>query len=1087
MTPREASNRLSAFRRDHGRETFSLACHASLPVVLNAEVVHLLRINYFLDPPHALPYTAEATLLLSSLCTEIDDGLYSISADIRDLLLKSLIEDHGGGRVRDVARLLWEYSQRGAPWAQRPGLTEAQQLTALNFIDPRRAQDWLARAKRGEGSVPVDDDRWFVVLERDLIDRAAAVAEPEVDAGYELPALKVLRDALMTVVPDSDEARELAETLDLPLAAVPERVSASRLWRSILDSAWKSNRTTKLLEAVTARRPKSAEWTAAVRDYWFRLSPALPVDGAAFSAPPPEWAVLEQHRPELEHAIRALVLIFRTLSPTEQRLHGMGVLVGDYAILTHRSMVDQAMKDGKFQYSLFAELSGDHPRLHYDKSAAPSSRRLNIVRADVDESTGLAVLRTDPAGDRSLFPRPLQVMTTAPSVLEGRKVCVAGYPGNDSHRNDPAVLSRILGNDYDVLRLQPGEIIGEDRGKGTILHNCFTAGGNGGSPLIDVETGQVLGLHFGAQYLPGPAGFKKGSAIATCRMAGHRLLVEAGVFETPSPEDGQPAAEALFVNREAEQSAFLDLLGRKRGQILLVEGPRGIGKTALLRRFARLAERQGIRAELVNVTEARWKRDEWANALKKHFESGSPSVLLLDDLDSLGVDAALSMAVPAVNRSKSPSILVLVGPSVADLESQAAWSMNVLLLGPLDQAALHDWVVRVPHLTGHATEVMSELMEMSKGVPARVASLLATLRDRTAPFPPAPPSIDVNRVRTVEIVRPAKGIVFRDDAAETHGPFVVTRGTHAVTVPDRYGIGVYPVTNSLFLEFLRDGGYQHDEFWQSVHPPMRARFTCQNGASGPASWRSAVPDAERAEHPVSGVCYHEAVAFITWLTRAVRAPEGMQWCLPSENMWELAARGPSGFFYPWGPSFTQGRCNSKEAGLDTTSPVTRFHRGGSPFGVHDMAGNVWEFVRAVDDDPRSCVLRGGSFKNTKDEIKSSLRLIRVPRDHRPPDFGFRVALQPEESRPGNRASEEAEKAMPERKRGTRKSGGLRRKVTSRKQAIAIGRPEARAAGGKVPRAKKVFSKKSSGGSKKSSSKKSSSRKSASRKSSSKKK
>ncbi|HEX3067637.1 MAG TPA: DUF6496 domain-containing protein [Thermoanaerobaculia bacterium] len=69
---------------------------------------------------------------------------------------------------------------------------------------------------------------------------------------------------------------------------------------------------------------------------------------------------------------------------------------------------------------------------------------------------------------------------------------------------------------------------------------------------------------------------------------------------------------------------------------------------------------------------------------------------------------------------------------------------------------------------------------------------------------------------------------------------------------------------------------------------------------------------------------------------------------------------------------------------------------------------------------------------------------------------------------GKKASDKVEKAMKERKKGTLKSGSSGKKVTSKKQAIAIGLSEARRAGGKVP-AKKSSSKKSS--SKKSSSKK----------------
>ncbi|MGZ5445170.1 MAG: DUF6496 domain-containing protein [Thermoanaerobaculia bacterium] len=64
------------------------------------------------------------------------------------------------------------------------------------------------------------------------------------------------------------------------------------------------------------------------------------------------------------------------------------------------------------------------------------------------------------------------------------------------------------------------------------------------------------------------------------------------------------------------------------------------------------------------------------------------------------------------------------------------------------------------------------------------------------------------------------------------------------------------------------------------------------------------------------------------------------------------------------------------------------------------------------------------------------------------------------SKYGEKASEKVEKAMHERKRGTLKSGGSGKKVTSRKQAIAIGLSEARREGGKVP-SKKSPSKKAS--------------------------
>jgi hypothetical protein len=67
---------------------------------------------------------------------------------------------------------------------------------------------------------------------------------------------------------------------------------------------------------------------------------------------------------------------------------------------------------------------------------------------------------------------------------------------------------------------------------------------------------------------------------------------------------------------------------------------------------------------------------------------------------------------------------------------------------------------------------------------------------------------------------------------------------------------------------------------------------------------------------------------------------------------------------------------------------------------------------------------------------------------------------------GRKASEKVERAMHERKRGTLRSGRSGRKVTSRKQAIAIGLSEARDAGAKVPRKRKTGTRKRKAASKK---------------------
>jgi formylglycine-generating enzyme required for sulfatase activity len=196
----------------------------------------------------------------------------------------------------------------------------------------------------------------------------------------------------------------------------------------------------------------------------------------------------------------------------------------------------------------------------------------------------------------------------------------------------------------------------------------------------------------------------------------------------------------------------------------------------------------------------------------------------------------------------------------------------------------------------------------------------------------------------------------------------------------------------MFMRFVAAGGYENDEFW-TIREAARRRLVSLDGRSpGPGNWPRATrfPRGEE-EHPVSSICYAEAMAFVAWCNAVAPLADGVAWSLPPEDHWEFAARSEEGLIYPWGDAFDPSRCNSAESGFGKTTPVTHYEGGASRAGSYDMAGNVWKFVLADDAHDTNCVLRGGSFSNNRFEVRSYVRLFGVPVTHRPPDFGFRLA------------------------------------------------------------------------------------------------
>jgi formylglycine-generating enzyme required for sulfatase activity len=195
----------------------------------------------------------------------------------------------------------------------------------------------------------------------------------------------------------------------------------------------------------------------------------------------------------------------------------------------------------------------------------------------------------------------------------------------------------------------------------------------------------------------------------------------------------------------------------------------------------------------------------------------------------------------------------------------------------------------------------------------------------------------------------------------------------------------WPVTNAMYEQF------------QPAHRAKRAASADGN-------------------HPVVYVSALEATRVCEWLG----SREKRKYRLPTEAEWEYAARGPDGRTFPWGEKLKTGDlanfadANTKlpwadltlNDGFAETSPVGNYPRGASPFGIEDMAGNVWEWCldgfsvypgkertnpRGPLDGPKR-IYRGGSWKSRIGSLRASARSFNAPA-YSANDVGFRVVCE----------------------------------------------------------------------------------------------
>jgi endonuclease G len=230
---------------------------------------------------------------------------------------------------------------------------------------------------------------------------------------------------------------------------------------------------------------------------------------------------------------------------------GTGFVVGRDLIMTNRHVAQifaqglgsRSISFRKGDAAIDFKREVDSPE--DDRSAYLSVREVAMIHPYWD----MALLRVD---GLSKSQPALTLSSREPDAMVGSEVVVVGYPARDD-RSDLALQDKIFKQKYQVKRLQPGKL--RERAKVqsfgnevfALTHDSSTLGGNSGSAVIDVTTGEVVALHFGGRYL------KANYGVPSFELSRDSRVIDAGVNFDKKAKGPPNDWDAAWANTESTQ------------------------------------------------------------------------------------------------------------------------------------------------------------------------------------------------------------------------------------------------------------------------------------------------------------------------------------------------------------------------------------------------------------------------------------------------------------------------------------------------------------------------------------------------------